>query len=336
MAPQELKDSLRFQILLCAILAGLPIESSLLGSFRAVKELWASKNPKFNTLGRIILACNIFCFLDTVFSLWGWFLQKENCLWHSFMENITSHLFLGSCDALFLYIAYRGISGENRVVLVVMLLTLLNRFVWAVIDLVNSGGLWDEQTQQCFYFQDTISGIGYNIADVICELSSTIIVINYVLRKLGTKSSYKRYLLQKNAIRSLLILVNSTFVIWSISCTSDDLLNSVGWAIQVYINMWCVNIELLITNIHREKPVSAAPALAENDLGDSIRDSLRALDKDAHLAQPASLLSFRLGPYRASNIYVSSSFNKSEDGTETAPQRLSAKMEQRVNVSLIY
>ncbi|KAJ3238239.1 hypothetical protein HDU81_008221 [Chytriomyces hyalinus] len=224
MATQELKDSLQFQILLCSILAGLPIESALQGSYRAIKELRASKNPKFNTLGRLILACNVFCLMDTVLCLWGWFLEKENCMWHSVMENVTSHLFLGSCgsecfcmfqttfheivtvpaslysDVFFLYVAYRGISGENRVVLVVMFLSLLNRFVWGIFDLVSSGGLWDEETQQCYYSQGTISGIGYNIADVICECSSTIIVINYVLRKLGTKSSYTRYLIQKNGL----------------------------------------------------------------------------------------------------------------------------------------
>ncbi|KAJ3380536.1 hypothetical protein HDU84_005754 [Entophlyctis sp. JEL0112] len=51
--------------------------------------------------------------------------------------------------------------------------------VWAIADNILSGGYWDAVDGYCGYNQNVITGIGYYVADMLCDIFCTVLNLSY-------------------------------------------------------------------------------------------------------------------------------------------------------------
>ncbi|KAJ3076542.1 hypothetical protein HDU98_002533 [Podochytrium sp. JEL0797] len=108
--------------------------------------------------------------------LFGGVVLKGSCVALAFVNTFTCHSFFMSFDLLILFKCYY-ISNKHIWVLRFGLLIFAHRFIWAVFDLCWSYGLWDDTAQVCYYIQNGITGLGYNIADILSDSMATLTAI---------------------------------------------------------------------------------------------------------------------------------------------------------------
>ncbi|KAI8843319.1 hypothetical protein BJ741DRAFT_590559 [Chytriomyces cf. hyalinus JEL632] len=99
-------------------------------------------------------------------------------------------------------------SRNHPTVLICIAVILTHRLVWTILDLLSSGGDWQGY---CAYVQNPLNGVGYNVADIVSDVFSTInaVIFNWNFLKAGRATDIIRVILQENFFRSILIILTT-------------------------------------------------------------------------------------------------------------------------------
>ncbi|KAJ3223937.1 hypothetical protein HDU81_008830 [Chytriomyces hyalinus] len=232
------------QYALLSIIVGLVIEVSFTGVLSITLRMLRKESKNFWKMAWLMLFCNAWCIVYMVFSTLSFFAGKDNCIVINAMSNVSAHLFYVSCDGFLLYKTY-AVSNRNRIVLAVGVLILAHRVMWSVWDIAKSGGVYDAETDTCYYYQYPFVGFAYNVADLIIDVFCTIVSIganwNYLFTSFGKLAEV---LAKENILRSVLVLSINSYVMYVNLHVEDLMTVMVSSMLQNYIYTRAVNAEL--------------------------------------------------------------------------------------------
>ncbi|KAI9335124.1 hypothetical protein BDR26DRAFT_866209 [Obelidium mucronatum] len=153
------------QLVLFGIVFGLTFQVAMLGLFSSLSRWVQSTSHHFWKVGTIMVLFNTVAIIFTALFYFNLFTNEEVCGITSFCINLFSHFFFLLFNCFMLYKCYVT-SSFRRIVLAGIIVLLIHRIGWAVIDLVKSGGSWNPESKACDYIQNPMTGLGYNLADV--------------------------------------------------------------------------------------------------------------------------------------------------------------------------
>ncbi|ORY43500.1 hypothetical protein BCR33DRAFT_262606 [Rhizoclosmatium globosum] len=222
-------------------LSGLCFEVAIGGLLTIATKLQGPLKSKVTV--SIVGACNILCLWYTGMQLGFWLISNPTtCFGFAIVSNISSHLFFLAFDAFVLFVTYY-ITNKDKKLRQVNYILLIHRFVWAIADIYMSRGYWDGN--QCSYTQNSITGIGYNCADIITDIFATVSAIYASRKRFNPKSLLVRALMEKNVCRTAIIFLQSiTLTVFS-ATNQTQFAQSVTWLIQTYTMGRCLNYDLL-------------------------------------------------------------------------------------------
>ncbi|KAJ3169387.1 hypothetical protein HK101_011481 [Irineochytrium annulatum] len=167
----------------------------------------------------------------------------ENCVAGSYVVNAFSHLFFLIFDFFLLYKCWVVISYHRQFITVFAFL-LVNRLIWAGLDIYKSGGRVVDGS--CTYSQNRLTGYGYNFSDLLVDILVTATVFAYHVKHLftaGSTSKVIRVIFEENILRTLVIVGMQTIVIWMNGTSSDPLVLQLTNAVQNYVFVRAINVE---------------------------------------------------------------------------------------------
>ncbi|ORY45092.1 hypothetical protein BCR33DRAFT_716434 [Rhizoclosmatium globosum] len=221
----------------------------------------------FNTWGIIYMALNT----------WALFLTRDFCFPGQIVVNLASQVYYISFDVFLLYKTYALCPAKPRIRLSIGLV-ILHRFLWTLADLVSSRGIYNDATNACEYYQNPITGFGYNASDIICDLFCTYIAVSknwsHLSRHSKNFSIVARIVVHENILRSVIVLlVNSFEAFVFIGINSKNVfLAWLAYLVQDYFYARCLNAEFLWIKLRRDRLTSTV-----GNVGVLVTDSLNRL-----------------------------------------------------------
>ncbi|KAJ3251339.1 hypothetical protein HDU77_005962 [Chytriomyces hyalinus] len=213
-----------------ALVSGLTIEISCSGLISAACQFF--EDPKLTYTLVITTIFNISSIVYSSITVWASLLGEENCIMGQMISTVCSQLFYVLFDIFMLMKAY-AVSGLHPKVYYSCIAVGAYRVGWAIADIVESHGFWDAEVGSCAYYQNPITGIGYNSADIVVDAFSTIVALVFNWKHLKTSlTQIRRVLIQEN-------------------CKQRFRQISMAFLAQNYIYTRCVNAESLFKSIRK-------------------------------------------------------------------------------------
>ncbi|KAJ3242411.1 hypothetical protein HDU81_003117, partial [Chytriomyces hyalinus] len=171
-APGALNSAVQFYWLMTA----LAIEISFSGLLSIASRFLQGYFQSVYQVTTIMVAFNIACIAYCVIGLLAWNSVESNCTAVLLSANILSHLFYISFYC-FMIAKTLVISDMDPRVAYASIAILLNRFCWATADVVLSPGIWIDE--RCIFVQHPVTGVAYNISDLLTDLFCTFVSITW-------------------------------------------------------------------------------------------------------------------------------------------------------------
>ncbi|ORY46576.1 hypothetical protein BCR33DRAFT_715618, partial [Rhizoclosmatium globosum] len=224
-------------------LAGLAIEISFSGlitiTCRHVQRV--SSLLTINNMTMVLF--NITSVVYSGFCIWSLLLGDQGCSLISMTDTALGHVFYLFFDAFMLYKTYQ-VSHKNFYILCVIAVLMVNRFIWSVLDTMYSSAEFDPVGQLCVYTQNPWTGIGYNAADTIVDSFALVVAVAISLHKFDTwKHAYKA-MVQKNILRSAIVISMDAFLVWANVNWTSQYLIWLCWLMQNYTLSRALNWDL--------------------------------------------------------------------------------------------
>ncbi|KAJ3023226.1 UNVERIFIED_CONTAM: hypothetical protein HDU68_008715 [Siphonaria sp. JEL0065] len=96
----------------------------------------------------------------------------------------------------------------------------------------------------CVYNQNTWTGTGYNSADTVIDAFSTLAVILICYKKFDSLKHAYKALIEKNILRSIVVISMDAFLIWTSENWSSQYLSWLAWFMQNYVLARALNWDL--------------------------------------------------------------------------------------------
>ncbi|KAI9330974.1 hypothetical protein BDR26DRAFT_870847 [Obelidium mucronatum] len=188
-------------------------------------------------------------------------------------NNIASHFFYLLFDAFIVMKAYET-SRNNQGVL-----------GGAVVLLVHRDWLG--------YYQHPVSGIGYNVADMLVVVYSWLVSLGFNLSGFSTNLGNVFWILvQENILRSVLVVGISSYQIYtSLNFQHDQFKLEVSYVIQNLVYAMCVNAELFLMDSRQASkstllkdfllPPSSQPPPPPRASASQVQDDSRNTEKNS-------------------------------------------------------
>ncbi|KAI9333574.1 hypothetical protein BDR26DRAFT_868142 [Obelidium mucronatum] len=222
----------------------LAINTSAVGLFCTIHRLLTTKSNSFWIVAGLMTLFNVFSIVYQISYVWSLFLEEGNCIAGNFVANFTSHLFYLSFDTFLLYKTY-SISLQNRFIVWGVVILFIHRLVWTVWDIVASTGVWDADTQTCSYQQFPITGVGYNVSDILIDCFATTVAVSFNYSSLSSNLSQTvQVLVKENILRTAFITSINLYGLYSSAFITDIFLFNLTYNIQDYAYAIALNSEL--------------------------------------------------------------------------------------------
>ncbi|KAI9326310.1 hypothetical protein BDR26DRAFT_877511 [Obelidium mucronatum] len=271
------------------VLGGITAEVAISGLASTLPQLLygktVSNKHSLNYTALIMTNFNVACLIYMFNIFYDLYLSRDTCTLGHHLGNASSHYFYLSFDFFILFKSL-AVSNMDRWVFRGAIFVFMNRLVWTVLDLIHSGGHWDPVIQQCSYFQHPLSGLGYNISDMIVDLFCTVLSIAFTWRLLNSKvTRIAEIILQENVIRSAIVLTVNSFELYASMTITDPFMTLVSYLIQNYIYTRCLNAELFWISMRRKGFMAPPQVLDLEGFGENsalnreIKESLEELGK---------------------------------------------------------
>ncbi|KAJ3231146.1 hypothetical protein HDU81_003960 [Chytriomyces hyalinus] len=157
--------------------------------------------------------------------------------------NIASHLFFLSTEIYILFSAY-AISNRHVWVRIISITIVLHRLGWALYDIYESYGFYDEEIPYCEYIQNPVSAY-YSIGDIVADCFATLVIVIVAVVRLGGTSNVSLGLIQRNLLRSLTVVGTSTFAVYAGVNWVNQFWTGWSYAFQAYVLARAVNFDLM-------------------------------------------------------------------------------------------
>ncbi|ORY46935.1 hypothetical protein BCR33DRAFT_783382 [Rhizoclosmatium globosum] len=236
------------------VVLGMSLEICITGIITTLIRLFQGgqvvRVQNFNIIASIISAFNVVCVVYQSVESWVYFLDETHCAYGTVIGNALSQLFNLSFDVFMLYKTFCISSGSFIQVQIPIYLILVNRFVWAAVDLAKSQGTWDSVNAVCVYNQNNTTGVGYMASDMISHLFSclTAIVVG-VMNVMGKGPSDEpvtlhSVLVDGNVLRSLIVVGIHAYAMAAYTYFQNDpYASTVASLVEVYVYARCLNAE---------------------------------------------------------------------------------------------
>ncbi|TPX55330.1 hypothetical protein CcCBS67573_g09485 [Chytriomyces confervae] len=219
-----------------ALTSGLTIEIACSGLIAAACQFYDEEKVSVSSI--ITIAFNIATVIYASITVWS--------------NLLVAQIFYVLFDVFMLMKTY-AVSAFSPNVLIGCIAVGLYRVSWAVVDIAKSHGYWDPEERRCAYYQYPVSGIGYNSADIIVDVFSTIVALAYNWKHLKTSiSQIRKVLIQENLLRSLIILALNSFEIYAALSWTNAFDCTMAYQSQNYIYARCVNAETVFKSIRKK------------------------------------------------------------------------------------
>ncbi|KAJ3282739.1 hypothetical protein HDU79_009687 [Rhizoclosmatium sp. JEL0117] len=266
------------QLLTCIIAAGVIAEVAFTGSIKHISQTISDVRAQKRVIWAptlLINGYNFFCIIDMIVTELTFTLNENDCDFGQRWANVIAHCSYLTFDSFILYKTY-AISGFNSKVLLGIITVLLHRLVWTLLDLINSGGLWDVVGNQCLYNQYPLSGIGYNSSDVVCDVFSLTISFLYTYKNISDSQSWlERILLFESVIRSAIICSVNFYGIYVYTFVTDGFTIQFFYMIQNYAYSKVINSELFWSQLRKSS--NSRASTVKNVVKDSIARASAAI-----------------------------------------------------------
>ncbi|KAJ3226125.1 hypothetical protein HDU81_007460 [Chytriomyces hyalinus] len=234
-----------------ALTIGLTIEISFGGLINAASEYLSTDEPTTVTT-HIIAVFNVITIVYSSVTVWGSLVGERDCVLGQFLALVLAHMFAIAFDVFMLVKTY-AVGQFHRNVLIGCIFVGTYRVCWGIVDIAKSYGAWDTEIGACIYYQNPISGTGYNSADILVDAFATIVALAYNLKYLRTSvSQIRRVLIQENLLRSIIILSLNSFEIYAALNWTDQFNCTMAFIFQNYVYARCINAETVIKGIRRK------------------------------------------------------------------------------------
>ncbi|KAI9335754.1 hypothetical protein BDR26DRAFT_524427 [Obelidium mucronatum] len=231
------------QLIILGIISGLSLEISFSGIISVTQRLLTPTAESFRLCGTIMILFNIFCIVYQSLFNWGYFLNQHNCEVGNLWANIASHLFYFTFGCFLLFKAY-SVSHDAKWVKLCSLLIIINRIVWGVLDIWKSYGAWDASLDQCIYYQNRITGVGYFLADLISDIFCTLVSIACSYKFLNSDiTKIGEVIISENVIRSIIVLATTSYEIYATWTFTDPFLCWLAYILQTWVFTRVLNCE---------------------------------------------------------------------------------------------
>ncbi|KAI9352761.1 hypothetical protein BDR26DRAFT_849824 [Obelidium mucronatum] len=232
-------------------LMGLCFENCLIALIDLAPRLFKrlQKRQESAIMFGLISFINIDLILYTIAVSVSWFPQYltsyEACISVNFLLNILWQLFFISFDVFILWKSFI-VTDKNRVYLGFALMALLYRTIWGILDLIWTGGRWDE-AEGCGYFQDPLSTFQYILGDAICDVIATIGALSMFLKAENRSLPFMSLwfqLAKENVVRSVFTLISCITVMVLDVTNADKNILWIAFVVQSYVYIRLVNVEV--------------------------------------------------------------------------------------------
>ncbi|KAJ3263234.1 hypothetical protein HDU77_011095 [Chytriomyces hyalinus] len=244
-SPDDPGDINQVELFLLAAMFGLVVENCI----NALAMLYTRKNigpPKrkwgehFVPLLLLINnGANITYNLTSLFI----FYDEVTCAPMARVCNVSSHLVFLSTDTYILFCAYT-ISNRHVWVRNISVIIVLHRLGWAVYDIYESYGSFNEDIPFCEYIQNPMSAY-YSTGDIVSDCFATLVIVIVAVVRLGGTSNISLGLIQRNLLRSLIIVGTSILAVYAGVNWVNQFWLGCSYAFQSYVLARAVNFDLM-------------------------------------------------------------------------------------------
>ncbi|KAJ3251340.1 hypothetical protein HDU77_005963 [Chytriomyces hyalinus] len=233
-----------------ALTVGLTIEIAVGGLINAAAEYLSTDEPTTVT-SRIIVVFNVLTIVYSSVTVWGSLVGERECAIGQFLALVLAHMFAIAFDVFMLVKTY-AVGQFHRNILIGCIVVGAYRVCWGIVDIAKSYGEWDSEMGACIYYQNPITGTGYNSADILVDAFATIVALAYNLKYLRTSiSQIRTVLVRENLLRSIIILSLNSFEIYAALSWTDQFNCTMAYLFQNYVYARCINAETVIKGIRR-------------------------------------------------------------------------------------
>ncbi|ORY45295.1 hypothetical protein BCR33DRAFT_716577, partial [Rhizoclosmatium globosum] len=237
------------------IISGLGIEVALHGLVSVcfcLATLQTKADRKMYIISTLLIVCNISGIIYILMELYlEYVVGSSSCSVAGFIDNLSSHLLLISFEAIILYKCY-FITNQNKYALFCIYLVSLHRIVWMAADMFRSYALWDDSQYTCVYFQDSTTGSGYNVADIICDAFATFTALTVACLRMNLNSKYIQTMIIRTIGRTVLVIAASCWVLAITSSGSENTWYYIAWNTQTYVLLRMANLDVLLNSAQRQ------------------------------------------------------------------------------------
>ncbi|ORY41716.1 hypothetical protein BCR33DRAFT_718836, partial [Rhizoclosmatium globosum] len=229
------------------VLVGFCCESSIKG-LSTTHHLRREKSPIF--LMMMLTAFNVFAIINQILIMFMWTNTESGygCVYGTWFENLAWNLYFVIADA-YILIKANTVAKNNKVYSVFAVGSFLYRIGWTIPDLVWVRGVWNADEKLCEYFSSPLSGLNCAVADILCDIVASFLVLAVFLQKKrldpeATGVTLWQLLLKENMIRSILALVVNSFILWANLHVDDINILFIFYGLQNYTYIQLMNLEL--------------------------------------------------------------------------------------------
>ncbi|KAJ3293146.1 hypothetical protein HDU79_000663 [Rhizoclosmatium sp. JEL0117] len=178
------------------------------------------------------------------------------CVYGTWFENLAWHLYFVIADA-YILIKANTVAKNNKVYSVFAVGSFLYRIGWTIPDLVWVRGVWNADEKLCEYFSSPLSGLNCAVADILCDIVASFLVLAVFLQKKrldpeATGVTLWQLLLKENMIRSILALFVNSFILWANLNVDDINILFIFYGLQNYTYIQLMNLELYWKRVREE------------------------------------------------------------------------------------
>ncbi|KAJ3267327.1 hypothetical protein HDU77_000040 [Chytriomyces hyalinus] len=158
------------------LMTALTIEISFSGLLSIASRYLQGYFQSVYQVTTIMVVFNTACMSYCVTGLVVWSSVESNCPSFSLAANILSHIFYTSFYC-FMIAKTLVISDMDPWVAYASIAILFNRICWAAADIALSPAIWSDG--RCVFVQHPVTGVAYNVSDLLTDLFCTIVSITW-------------------------------------------------------------------------------------------------------------------------------------------------------------
>ncbi|KAI9349787.1 hypothetical protein BDR26DRAFT_852802 [Obelidium mucronatum] len=228
------------QLTIVLIITGVIIEVSLTGLISTLSRWYNSASPNFWKSAILMILFNIGNMAYAViYTRFTFFVNvSASCMVAGYALNAISHFVVVIFDCFLLFKMFHTVrlKKHKKMLYWVIGSILANRATWTVVDLFVSFPIWDSDNNVCYYIQNQITGIGYNLSDILCDVIVTLVSVVANWHFVGVDMSpLVRVLLIENMIRSVVVFTMNIVVMALVNNVQDEFSVAVVFLVQGYI-----------------------------------------------------------------------------------------------------